>query len=105
MFGTRPEIVDELRQMAGQQAAPSAMLRVLVARTWPAREVGPVDRNLLVQYFCEAFGLEDGQAYPIFGWSPDGDGRLTDADLDVLLTKRMERSYFENSPPRVPAAS
>jgi len=49
---------------------PSEILRALIAHE--AR--GEVDRNLLVQYFSEAFEFTDGEAYPIFGWQPDGTG-------------------------------
>ncbi len=58
-----------------------------------------MDRNLLVQYFSEAFCFSDGQAYPIFGWLPDGTGELKDSDIDDLLTRRINqaRSNWEKA--------
>jgi hypothetical protein len=67
----------------------------LVAQHPPLKAAGAVDRNLLVQYFSEAFCFADGEAYPIFGWLPDGTGELKDGDLDRLLTKRIQRTRSE----------
>jgi hypothetical protein len=93
MFGTQPPMVLTLRAMAREGVAPSAMLRRLIADHWP-EVAGPnvIDRNLLVQYFAEAFCFRDGEAYPVFGWRPDGTGELKDSDLDRLLTKRIQRT-------------
>ncbi len=84
-----------LRSMAAQGTKPSEMLRTLIAKEAPELTNGSVDRNLLVQYFSEAFCFGDGQAYPIFGWLPDGTGELKDADLDSLLAKRISRTRIE----------
>ncbi len=90
MLGTQPELVIALRSMARQGNKPSEMLRTLHSRSEGAGE--PVDRNLLVQYFSEAFCFSDGQAYPIFGWLPDGTGELKDPDVDYLLARRIEQA-------------
>jgi len=97
MLGTQTELIVALRSMARQGNSPSEM-RTLLARSKSAG--GYVDRNLLVQYFSEAFCLLDGQAYPIFGWLPDGTGELKDADLDYLLARRIEqaRGDWEKAP-------
>jgi hypothetical protein len=94
MFGTQPELVLALRSMASQGCKPSAMLRSLVSPA-TSEVAGGLDRNLLVQYFSEAFCFADGQAYPIFGWLPDGTGELKDSDLDYLLTKRIRQTQGE----------
>jgi hypothetical protein len=53
---------------------------------------GMIDRNLLVQYFSEAFCYSDGQAYALFGGLRDGKGELSDAAVDYLLTKRIQQT-------------
>lgn len=93
MFGTRPELVCALRAMARDSGAPSAMLHRLIAQHTPLEAAA--DRNLLVQYFSEAFCFADGEAYPIFGWFSDGTGELKDGDIDRLLTKRIQRTRSE----------
>lgn len=96
MFGTQPATVLTLRAMAREGVTPSTMLRRLIADHWPeAAGRGVIDRNLLVQYFSEAFCFRDGEAYPVFGWRPDGSGELKDADLDRLLTNRIQRTRDE----------
>jgi hypothetical protein len=95
VFGTRPELVCALRALARESGPPSAMLHRLIAQHPPLETVGAVDRNLLVQYFSEAFCFADGEAYPIFGWFPDGTGELKDGDIDRLLTKRIQRTRSE----------
>ena len=90
MLGTQTELIVALRSMARQGNRPSEMLRAFLAQSKYAG--GSVDRNLLVQYFSEAFCLMDGQAYPIFGWLPDGTGELKDADIDYLLARRIEQA-------------
>src|SRR5258708_3649601 len=94
MFGTQTELIVALRSMARQGSTPSEMLRTIISQS--TSEVGGlVDRNLLVQYFSEAFWFSDGQAYPIFGWLPDGTGELKDSDIDYLLTKRIHQTRGE----------
>jgi hypothetical protein len=88
MFGTQQEQIHRLRTMARQGRKPSEMLRTLLADH--KSDGASVDRNLLVQYFTEAFCMSDGQAYPIFGWLPDGTRELKDSDIDELLTKRIQ---------------
>jgi hypothetical protein len=90
MFGTQPELVLALRAMARQGSKPSEMVREILSHCKSEGE--SVDRNLLVQYFSEAFCLSDGQAYPLFGWLPGGSGELQDSDIDELLGKRIQQA-------------
>jgi hypothetical protein len=87
MLGTQDNLVALVRSLARAGRRPSEILRTLVAHQ-PCGSA-EVDRNLLVQYFSEAFGFADGEAYPIFGWRPDGTGELSDAAIDELVTKRI----------------
>jgi hypothetical protein len=68
------------------------MLRTLVSEIPATVGEGLVDRNLLVQCFSEAFCFMDGQGYPIFGWLPDGTGELKDANIDYLLSRRIQQT-------------
>src|SRR3954463_15017594 len=88
MLSTRPELVALVRSLDGDGRRPSEILRALIARE-PSSEG---DRNLRVQCFSEAFEFTDGEAYPIFGWRPDGTGELRDPAIDEMLTKRMQRA-------------
>jgi hypothetical protein len=81
--------------MALDGKTPSEMLRTLIARLSPEPNQKMIDRNLLVQYFSEAFYFSDGQAYPIFGWFQDGTGELKDANIDYLLSRRIEKTRPE----------
>jgi hypothetical protein len=67
------------------------MLREIIARLAPESP----NRQSLVRYFTEAFCFGDGQAYPIFGWMPDGSGQLQDSDLDYLLAKRIAQTRHD----------
>jgi hypothetical protein len=49
----------------------------------------------MVRYFSEAFRFTEGQAYTIFGWLPDGTGKLADSTLDYLLSKRIQQTRGE----------
>jgi hypothetical protein len=89
---TRPELVSELRSMAHEGVLPSQMLRLLISHLADQAIQGMVDRVLLVQHFNEAFYFDDGEAYPIFGWAPDGSGELQDERIDYLLSKRIEKT-------------
>lgn len=80
-----------MRSLARTGHLPSEILRSLIAHDTSDAD-GEVDRNLLVQYFSEAFCFSDGQAFPIFGWQPDGKGELTDDAIDELLTKRIQQT-------------
>src|SRR5438270_2724236 len=91
MLGTQSELIAVVRSLARNGHRPSEILRTLSAHE-SSGGAGEVDRNLLVQYFSEAFCLSDGQAYPIFGWRLDGTGELNDAAIDELLVKRIHRT-------------
>jgi len=95
MFGTRTEFVFALRSMALAGSKPSEMVRMLVSEHASDGVDGMVDRNLLVQYFAEAFCFSDGEAYALFGWRPDGAGELHDAKIDYLLGKRIQKTKKE----------
>ncbi|HYV34160.1 MAG TPA: hypothetical protein VE988_00565 [Gemmataceae bacterium] len=83
----RKEVVDSLRCKARSGISPSQLLRELIS-------IAPEspDPLWMVQSFAEVFCFTEGQSYPIFGWLPDGTGRLKDSDLDYLLAKRIERN-------------
>jgi hypothetical protein len=92
------ELVNTLRVMARGGEQPSAMLRRIIAHLPPsdtAAELPTRDRFLLVDYFAAAFCFRDGQGHPIFGWFPDGRGDLNDADLDRVMSKRIEQTRRE----------
>jgi hypothetical protein len=91
MLGTQSERVTIARSLARTGRRPSEILRTLIAHE-SSGGCEEVDRNLLVQYLSEAFCFSDGQAYPIFGWRPDGTGELNDAAIDELLVKRIQQT-------------
>jgi len=91
MLGTRTESIAVVRSLTRNGRRPSEILRTLIAHESP-REGVEIDRNLLVQYFSDAFCFSDGEAYPIFGWRSDGTGELSDDAIDELLTKRIQRT-------------
>lgn len=74
--------------MASRGLSPSIMLRQIMGQFGSTAP----DRQTLVRYFSEAFCFTEGQAHPIFGWFPDGTGRLKDTDLDHVLGKRIEQT-------------
>jgi hypothetical protein len=78
--------------MARQESKPSEMLRALLSHSKSENTGDSVDRNLLVQYFSEAFCFLDGRVYSIFGWFPDESGELKDSDIDYLLGERIDRA-------------
>ena len=84
-------LILSLRSMALRGMAPSQMLRTIISSLAPKTP----DRQALVRYFTEAFCFTEGQAYPIFGWLPDGTGPLQDADLEYLLTKRIRQTQCD----------
>ena len=77
-----------MRDMARRGNKPSVMLHAIVAQLGSET----ADRPLLVRYFSTAFAFADGQGYKIFGWFPDGSGALKDADIDELLSKRIQET-------------
>jgi len=87
----RDDLIENLRAMARRNERPSVLLRELVARLGP----DTADRPLLVRYFSAAFHFSEGQGYKIFGWFPDGTGALKDADIDNLLSRRIEQTRAE----------
>jgi hypothetical protein len=82
------KVVDTLRSMARRGTLPSLLLREIM----PSLKPDDPDRPMLVRYFSEAFYLTEGEAYPIFGWSPTGGGELKDSDIDYLLTRRIQQT-------------
>jgi hypothetical protein len=73
---------------------PSALLRAIISYLSPAT----ADRIVLVRYFTAAFAFTEGEGYPIFGWFPDGSGELKDADIDRIMSKRIQqnRTQWDN---------
>jgi hypothetical protein len=91
MFGTQNELICALRSLALRGGSPSEMLRTILSQS----HSGAIDLNSLVQYFSEAFCFSDGQAFPIFGWLPDGTGSLKDSEIDYLMTRRIQQTRAE----------
>ena len=87
-------LVEKIRRMDRRGDRPSVMLHAIVSHLAPAS----VDRLLLVSYFSDVFLFKDGQAHPIFGWFPDGSGELKDADIDRIMSKRIQqnRTQWDN---------
>ena len=88
-------LIATLRVMAREGAPPSSLLRMILLSVAPEAIVPP----LLVRYFSKAFCFTEGQAYPIFGWRPDGTGELNDEKIDCLLSKRMQQTKAEWNKP------
>ena len=98
MNSLEAELTDTLLSMAQREERPSAMLYAILSRLSPT----PVDRLLLVHYFSRSFCFTEGQGHPIFGWFPDGHGELTDADIDRIMSKRMQQTRVEWDRPSTP---
>lgn len=90
-------LVSLLRTMAARGEQPSAMLYTIIARL--ALKTTAVmltaDRVLLVDYFTAAFCFSEGQGYPIFGWFPNAQGELKDADIDRIMSKRIRQTQAD----------
>jgi hypothetical protein len=95
MYGTLTALVSALRSMAIAGSKPSEMVRMLISHHASLTVEGRVDRNLLVQYFSEAFCFSDGEGYALFGWRPDGVGEIDDAKIACLLGKRIQKTRKE----------
>ena len=59
MLGTQSELIAVVRSLARNGHRPSEILRTLIAHESSGGGT-EVDRNLLVQYFSEAFCFTDG---------------------------------------------
>jgi hypothetical protein len=97
MILVREELLHSLRSQARRGLTPSQMLRGLISSLSPDTP----DRQALIRYFTAAFCFKEGEAYPIFGWSPDGTAYLTDSALDYVLTTRIAQTqadWDEHSP-------
>jgi hypothetical protein len=91
MVSLDSNLVETLRFMARRGDQPSALLRVIIAHLSPAT----TDQLLLVRYFAVAFSFRDGQGHPIHGWFPDCSGELKDADIDRIMSKRIQQTRME----------
>ncbi len=96
MFGTKLEVVYELRSMAINGCKPSELLQTIISH----HPDETLMKNTFCQYFTEAFCFSEGEASPLFGWLPDGTGELKDSNIDYLMTKRIlkNKSVWENAP-------
>jgi hypothetical protein len=89
------DLVKSLRVLARNGEPPSAMLRRVLAHLLAGRtpdQLTADDRINLVGYFTAAFCFQEGQGSPIFGWYPDGRGELKDADIDRIMSRRIEKT-------------
>src|SRR5579872_3037492 len=82
------EIVQRLRIMARSGNTPSQIARELFRQI----DSQPHPRLTALKYLREAFALSLRQVNPLGGWSADGTGELTDAQLDALLQPEMEQT-------------
>ncbi len=96
MFGTKLEVIYDLRSMALNGCKPSEMLRMIISRH-PGDLLG---RNVFYQYFLEAFCFSEGEASPLYGWLPNGTGELKEANIDYLMTRRIQKNkkVWETTP-------
>jgi hypothetical protein len=82
------EILQRLRTLARSGSTPSQIARELFRQI----ESQPHPRLTALKYLREAFALSLRQVAPFGGWSADGVGELTDAQLDALLQPEMEQT-------------
>jgi hypothetical protein len=83
-----PEILQRLRTLARSGSTPSQIARELFRQV----DSQPHPRLTALKYLREAFGLSLRQVSPVGGWSADGTGELTDAQLDALLQPAIEQT-------------
>jgi hypothetical protein len=81
-------LLDKIRTMARKGDRPSVILREIITQLSPAN----ADQFVLIRYFAEAFSFKDGQGHPVHGWFPDGSGELKDADIDRIMSKRIQQN-------------
>jgi hypothetical protein len=81
------ELVQRLRTLARNGSTPSQIARELFRHV----DLDPHPRLTALKYLREAFALSLRQVSPVGGWSADGTGELTDAQLDVLLQPEIEQ--------------
>jgi hypothetical protein len=84
-------LVEKIRSMGRRGDCPSVILREIISHLSPAI----ADQFVLVRYFAEAFCFKDGEAHPIFGWFPGGICALTDADIDRIMSRRIEQTRMQ----------
>jgi hypothetical protein len=76
-----PQVIHQLRVMAGERRAIGEMVRkILSMRDFTVS--GPID---VLRYFREAFGLTLPQAKPVADWLAYGGSEAPDADLNSLV--------------------
>jgi hypothetical protein len=84
----KPEILQRLRNLARSGSTPSQIARELFRQL--DSQLHP--QLTALKYLREAFCLSLRQVNPLGGWSADGTGELTDAQLDALLQPAMEQA-------------
>lgn len=95
-----PEIVQRLRTLARSGSTPSQIARELFRQL--DSESHP--RLTALKYLREAFGLSVRQVSPLGGWSADGTGELTDAQLDALLQPEIEQTRTQWEDDKLPTS-
>lgn len=85
MFGTKSEVVVELRSMASEGCKPSELLKTILSHHPDEMLV----KNVFCQYFTEAFCFTEGEASPLFEWLSNGTGALDDSKIDRIMPKRF----------------
>jgi hypothetical protein len=80
-----PTIVAHLQALARGGATASQMLRYLFRKFAPEAP----HKITLIKYMRKAFDLTLQEASPIAGWSADGTGDLSDAQVDELVVPEI----------------
>ena len=83
--------VIHLRTMARDGATASEMLRSLICQFAPKE----LHQLTLIKYMRESFGLTLQEASPISGWSANGQGELSDSQLDAFLVPEIQAHQHE----------
>ena len=88
MEGLNPTLVAVLRDMARQGSSVPDMLREIIRQLAPQ----PAQTLTCAKYLRDAFGSSLHEVKPIGGWSADGNGELSDANLDQLIRPAIIRN-------------
>lgn len=85
MIANEPRELLDLRELYDRSRSAAAVLKVLA---------GSQPRHVLdwARKMQAAFALSLREVKPIGGWSPDGTGELSDAQLDAFLVPAIERT-------------
>ena len=83
----REDIIDELRQIANSGGTVASMVRLICFRLQIEKDV----RLLVFLYLRTAFFITLAEAAYVGGWTVIGDGKLSDDDIERMLSPAIER--------------